>query len=199
MDVGDCTVFKELDALEVVLIPVDLEDVLEVLVLRLVLLIFRDADDVLTRVADLEDDMDEIGLEVELIFPVELGFDVVGFGEDGSEEELAFEGLVPVIKDDELLILVGDEELEILDDDLRELMEERKSDEDEDGDDGPLDTTELFDVLLVEAEVFVDVENVVGDVTGRFGQFVADSFPVSVVVTWTVCVVSKIVAVSVAK
>lgn len=191
--------FKELDALEVVLIPVDLEDVLEVLVLRLVLLIFRDADDVLTRVADLEDDMDEIGLEVELIFPVELGFDVVGFGEDGSEEELAFEGLVPVIKDDELLILVGDEELEILDDDLRELMEERKSDEDEDGDDGPLDTTELFDVLLVEAEVFVDVENVVGDVTGRFGQFVADSFSVSVVVTWTVCVVSKIVAVSVAK
>jgi hypothetical protein len=192
-------VFEELDALEVVLIPVNLEDVLEVLVLRLVLLIFWDADDVLTKDADLEDDMDGIGLEVELIFPVELGFDVIGFREDVLEE-LAFEELLPVIKDDKLLILVGDEDLEILDDDLCELTEERKSDEDEDDDDnGPLDTTELFDVLVVEAEVLVDVKNVVGDEIGRFGQFVADSFPVSVVVTWTVCVVSKIVAVSVAK
>jgi hypothetical protein len=192
-------VFEELDNLEVVLTPVDLEDVLEVLVLKLVLLIFRDADDVLTRVADLEDDMDEISLEVEPIFPVELDFDVVGFREDVFEEGLAVEELLSVIEDDELLILVGDEDLEILDDDLRELMEERKSDGDEDDDDGPLDTAELFDVLVVEAEVFVDVENVIGDEIGRSGQFVADSLPVSVVVTWTVCVVSKIVAVSVAK
>ena len=116
----------------------------------------------MTEVGDLNDDVDDFDLEAELVLRVE----VTGLKEGVLEGEPAFEELLLVATDDELVFLVDEEKLDTLDDEA----------------DLELDA-DFFDMLVFRVEVFFDVENIFGDEMGKFVHLAAGSFPVSVVVT----------------